>query len=73
MTPKQAKEILLGMLDKKKLNWSISPTQLYGLSPYANCYPKYDGEVATLDGEFTADQLEAIATWMRDPNGVAEE
>lgn len=25
-----------------------------------------------LDGTFTADQLEAIAAWMRDPNGVSE-
>jgi hypothetical protein len=27
-------------------------------------------EKATLDGEFTADELEAIAAWMRDPSGV---
>lgn len=25
-----------------------------------------------LDGTFTADQLEAIAAWMRDPKGVSE-
>lgn len=27
---------------------------------------------ATLDGEFTADELDAIATWMRNPNGVLD-
>lgn len=30
-------------------------------------------ETATLDGEFTADDLEAIASWMRDSEGVFDE
>jgi len=29
-----------------------------------------DESDATLDGRFSADDLEAIATWMRDPVGV---
>lgn len=28
---------------------------------------------STLDGEFTADDLDALACWMRDPKGVAGE
>jgi hypothetical protein len=37
---------------------------LYNLSKYM-CWNKGE-EVAVLDGEFTADELEAIAYWMRD-------
>jgi len=29
------------------------------------------GRMARIDGEFSADDLEAIARWMRDPEGVA--
>jgi hypothetical protein len=32
----------------------------------------FDEDTITLDGEFTADELEAIACWMREPFGKGE-
>lgn len=32
----------------------------------------FNSDFAALDGEFSHDQLEAIATWMRDPEGVVK-
>jgi hypothetical protein len=72
MTPKQAKRILLSMVGRGKT---------YVLSEDSLCVTTLPGFVSSnhapkkvsLNGEFTADQLEAIATWMRDPKGVAEE
>lgn len=48
----------------QEMNLSIHPGLLTDRG-----WPNVDAnpEAATLDGEFTADQLEAIATWMRDP------
>lgn len=31
-----------------------------------------EDEEATLDGTFTADELESIAAWMRDPKAVSD-
>ena len=62
MEPKRAKEILMQ----------------YPLRSFNNQHLRdFDGEVranteerTVLRGYFTADELEAIAAWMRDPTGV---
>lgn len=59
MTREDAARVLLGM-DLRLMRLNV----LYNLSTYIYATP---GDPAILDGEFTADQLEAIATWMRDP------
>lgn len=63
MTKARAKEVLEGM----ELLW-LNEQRL----------ATYDGSVesgedcVTLSSYFTADELEAIAAWMRDPKGVCE-
>lgn len=68
MNLKQAKQILTGM--ELEQDYGCSPI-LYKARPY-HLYVRtlIDGPIATLNGDFTADKLEAIATWMRDPSGV---
>jgi hypothetical protein len=67
MTPKQAKEILLGML-----HMQVDEKGIRCVVPWVSYQQGGDYTEACLDGDFTADQLEAVATWMRDPKGVAE-
>ncbi len=62
MTNEEARKVLEGM----DLN-EFTTKRLYSVSWYLCVYP----EGGTLDGEFTSDQPEAIAMWMRDPEGVA--
>ena len=69
MTPKEARNIIESMVPRGS-TFYIAEDRLGGFrAPLV--VPASDGKI-TLDGEFTADQLEAIATWMRDPKGVAE-
>lgn len=78
MELKIAKEVLEGMTISE-----LSAYRLYNQTPYILIYgnpyiliygkrsdddPHYGKGL--VDGNFTADQLEAIATWMRDPDGV---
>jgi hypothetical protein len=57
MTEQRAREIL---------GEAIQPNgRLYNLSWYLDWSERTEPDKATLDGEFTADQLEAIAWWMR--------
>lgn len=61
MNEKRAREIL-GNVEGR--TGAIHPDgRLYNLGAYLDWAPGYEN--ATLDGEFTADQLEAIAWWMR--------
>ncbi len=62
VTNEEARKVLEGM-DPNEFTAKI----LDSVSWYLCVYP----EGGTLDGEFTADQLEAIVRWMRDPEGVA--
>ena len=65
MELKRAKEVLEGMnLD------SFSKEKLFCLGKYLHVIDI--DKQATLEAAFTADQLEAIATWMRDPEGVTK-
>lgn len=65
MELKRAKEVLEGMsIDfdaaRMKSEYSINVHAIRGSS------------VAKIQGYLTPDQLEAIATWMRDPEGVVK-
>ena len=63
MTPTRAHKILLA--------WGLttcSPVELHDLAVYVSVWA--DRKLAILDGGFTADELEAVATWMRDPVAV---
>ena len=64
MELKRAKEVL-----KEFFMTEVSDEQLeaHMLINFCNFGGKVD-----IDGKFTADQLEAIATWMRDPEGVVK-
>lgn len=63
MELKRAKEVLeeMGLT-------TFSKEELFSGALYLSV--EADDETAIIDGRFTADQLEAIATWMRDPEGV---
>ena len=63
----RAKEILsrMDMDDFSKGELYLSS---YGHAGFLNV--KNGDARASLDGEFTADELEAIACWMRDPTAV---
>ncbi|MBN3744815.1 hypothetical protein G3N96_05110 [Burkholderia sp. Se-20373] len=69
MTPDQAKAILLAM-----------PTIMLTADSIRNNLEYIDTDIGEqedgrqriqLDGYFTADELEALAMWMRDPDAVA--
>ena len=68
MDLKQAKQILTGMgLDEfngHKLFMHFHIIEERYLSATTSL------KTAVLDGGYTADELEAIATWIRDPSGV---
>lgn len=65
MEPKRAKEVLEGMNLEVFTAVSVASIDEY--------FRAEDGDEKTvIDGRFTADQLEAIATWMRDPDGVVK-
>ncbi len=70
----KAKAVLVEMLGAN----AVRPDELDKLTPYVCCrIPDDDADEGeelgvTLDASFTADQLEAIAAWMRDPKGVSE-
>jgi len=64
MNNKQAKAILKELLNDT--DSVLSETELYCVFGLINSRPNVTG----LDGEFTADHLEAISMWMRDPKGV---
>lgn len=67
MTPGLAKAILL---KAKLLNASVP--ELSGNIEYVSFAPLKGDDSAHLDGLFSADQLEAIATFMRNPSAVAD-
>lgn len=58
MTREQAREELADVYD-------LSSETLYNKSPYISA--DADDDTVCLDGEFSADTLEAIAMWLRDP------
>lgn len=66
MDVKHAKNVLTEKLNGE--HEEFSDKQLHSLGWYLSV-ESGDAE-ATLDGTFTADQLEAIAMWMRDPKGI---
>jgi hypothetical protein len=63
MDIKKAKEILTASNLKE-----FSQGRLHDVSWYLHAVA--GDERATLDGDFTADELEAIAAWMRNPKEV---
>jgi len=63
MTDAEAKQILVGM------GATVSEYAVYMCSSKYACVDA-DSVDAVLDGSFTADQLEAIVMWMRNPEGV---
>lgn len=66
MTNARAKEVLLGMRLEE-----FTVKCLYGGRRYMNVRLTEGEILASLDDpDFTADELEAIACWMRDPAGV---
>lgn len=69
MELKRAKEVLLAG------NFAHFTAELL-LQYHSFCsqgvYAKSGQTGVSLDGRFTPDQLEAIATWMRDPEGVVK-
>lgn len=69
MLPTRAREVLLGMPDTKLSGQRLTNSLNIIESDIGDL-----GEGGTkiqLDGFFTADQLEAIAAWMRDPTAVS--
>ena len=69
MTKAEANKILTETLSDSRSTFNSE--SLYSMALYLLAYS--DEEKAMIDGEFTADQLEAIAMWMRDPEGVANQ
>lgn len=68
MTPKRARVILSAIPDT-----TVSTTSIRGELQYINTDigEQEDGrQRVQLDGFFTADELEALAAWMRDPDAV---
>lgn len=63
MNKETAKRILRSCLSSSGERFSAE--ELFSLGWYLSAGA--NDENATLDGEFTADELEAIAAWMRDP------
>ncbi len=71
LTPKRAREVLVAMPDTL-ISESELENSLDMIDLKVGKVDEDDGLFkARMDGHFTADQLEAIATWMRDPQGVA--
>ena len=72
MTPDKARAVLTAMPDT-----TLTETRLTNSLELMDSEigENQDGEARRiqLDGFFTADQLEAIAIWMRDPGSVARE
>lgn len=68
MDKAEARAVLVEMLGED----AVKPDDLDCHDPYVSASME-DGIVCgvTLDASFSADQLEAIAAWMRDPKGVA--
>ena len=64
MELKRAKEVLRELFEIE-----LSDERLASYMQINFCHY---GETVNTDGRFTADQLEAIATWMRDPEGVVK-
>lgn len=63
MELKRAKEVLSGMHLDEFTAECLRSTE--GIKAY-------DDGVVTLNGDYVSDQLKAIATWMRDPQGVVK-
>lgn len=66
MEPKTAKEILRHM-SMETVTSRCLKRDIVGL-PQVKAY----NGLAKLDGNFTTGEIEAIATWMRDPEGVVK-
>lgn len=66
MDNKQARQILEARIPRTG-EFSKDKLSCVGWYLYAGA----GHDEATLDGEFSAAELEAIAAWMRDPEGVA--
>ncbi len=66
MDLKQAKQILTGM------GLDVLSEEHLVKSSYGRYVSLVRSEPAFLHGSFNADELEAIATWMRNPSGVVE-
>ena len=64
MTPQQANKILTEQLEAEVTSWRLDQPTNYVAAMRGD-------EEASLDGEFTADMLEAIAAWMRDPDACS--
>jgi hypothetical protein len=68
MTPQQARAILIALPTTE-----LSATDIRSDTEYitSRVGEQEDGQQRIrLDGEFTADELEAIAVWMRNPEAV---
>ncbi len=67
----KAKAVLVAM-DPDDI--SITPMVLHCSFPLIETHEKPGGGPVgvKLDGSFSADELEAIVAWMRDPKGVSE-
>ncbi|MFM0158528.1 MULTISPECIES: hypothetical protein [Paraburkholderia] len=68
MTPEQARAILIAIPNTK-----LSATSIRSQLEYidTDVEVREDGlQRVRLDGYFTADELEALAVWMRDPDTV---
>lgn len=71
MTPKRARQVLVAM-PETVLNEVALRNSLEMIDVTVGKVDEEDGLFkARMDGYFTAEQLEAIAAWMRDPTGVA--
>lgn len=64
MTEAQVRQILGRAIRNDRLS-SREPGESTLAGDVEYLYWPYDGDAATLDGAFTADELEAIAWWMR--------
>jgi len=68
MDLKTAKQILKPLEGTSELMAEFTAARLHHMGWYLHA--KAGDARATLDGDFTADELEAVAAWMRDPQGV---
>ena len=67
---KTAKQILMSRCIHGIIDGEFTADSIYNCGWYLAA--SADEEDATLDGRFTADELEAIAAWMRNPKACVD-
>lgn len=67
---KTAKKILNSRLRHGLIDAKFTADELYNCGWYLSA--SAGKEEATLDGQFSADELEAIAAWMRNPQACVD-